>query len=394
MAGIGVALPGAVTGIVQRRGVFAFVAVWALFALAASIWLQVIPGGAPAFHLDLRVFRAGAEAYLHGVPLYDAPLDVGGGREMPFTYPPIAAILFIPLTWMSVGAAGVVWTLLCYAALTGVLYTVARWAGRPRRAAGWIALLGMCLATALTPVWTALNLGQIGIFLMLLVVVDLLAPGSRRPRGLLVGVAAAIKLTPAGFLLLPLLRKDWATAVWIAVGALGLTALGALLAWSDSVVYWSTLGQASDRVVVFSGAANISFAGIVPRVAHGTLGAALLIVCDAIAIILAIIAMRRQLSTGDVATALMVNAIVLLLVSPVSWDHHWVWAAPIIALLALASIREPIRFGPLFIVTAMVFAVDPGIPGSWMRWVLWGVMYCVLLVGVRPDPRTDVTHPG
>ena len=75
-----------------------------------------------------------------------------------------------------------------------------------------IGLIAMCLSTALIPVWTALNLGQVGIVLMLLVVVDMLAPRSVLPRGALVGIAAAVKLTPAGFILFPLLRRDWRTA--------------------------------------------------------------------------------------------------------------------------------------------------------------------------------------
>jgi alpha-1,2-mannosyltransferase len=263
----------AAKGFIARRGIFVFVVVWALFALTASLVVHLYPGGAPGYHLDLRVFRAGAEAYLHGVPLYSAPLDIGGGRQMPFTYPPIAVVLFIPLTGVNADVAGVVWTLLCYAALTASLYVVARYALRSRRAAMWLSLFGMCLGTALIPIWMALNLGQIGIFLMVLVVFDLLSPGSRRSRGLLVGFAAAIKLTPAGFILLPLLRRDWRTAIWVVVGAAVLSALGAVLAWHHSLVYWSTLGQASGRVAVFSGAEYLigrnHAAGRIWRSGHG-----------------------------------------------------------------------------------------------------------------------------
>lgn len=371
----------------QRRAIIAFAAVWAVFALASSLWTHVLPGGEPAFHLDLRVFRAGARAFLDGIPLYAEPLDVGGGREMPFTYPPIAAVLFIPLTWVSIETVGVVWTLLAYPALAGALYVVVVRTGRGRRASFWIALFGVCLATVLIPIWTTLNLGQIGIFLMLLAVVDLLAARTLTPRGLLVGIAAAIKLTPAGFVLLPLLRKDWRTAIWMAGTATALTLLGAAFAWNDSVAYWSTLGQSADRVRVHPAVPNISLAGVLSRVDAEPLALVLLIVCDVVIIALAIIAMRRQLSGGDDSNALMVNAILLLLVSPVSWDHHWVWAAPILVILGLASLRDPARIGLIFLVTAMVFADDPHTPGSWMRWVLWAVMYCALLVAVRPDAR-------
>lgn len=161
---------------------------------------------------------------------------------MPFTYPPIAAVLFIPLTWVSLPVAGFVWILLAYVALAGTLFCVSRGIGRTPRSDVVIGLFAMCLSTALIPVWSALNLGQVGIVLMLLVVVDMLGPRSVLPRGVLVGIAAAVKLTPAGFILLPLLRRDWRTAVWMVISAGVMTILGAVIAWHDSVVYWSTLG--------------------------------------------------------------------------------------------------------------------------------------------------------
>jgi alpha-1,2-mannosyltransferase len=380
----------AAANVLERRGIVVFVAVWAVYALAVSAWHHVAPGGEPAFHLDLRVYRAGAQAFLDGVPLYEGPLDVGRGYEMPFTYPPIAAVVFVPLTWVSAEAAGVIWTLLTYPALFGVLFVVSRRAGRSTSHSLSIGFLGMCLSTVLIPIWMNLNLGQVGIFLMLLVVVDLLPHRTRWPRGLLVGIAASIKLTPAGFILLPLLRKDWRTAAWTTAAAIALTLLGAVLAWEDSVAYWSTLAQSADRVEVFGGAANVSLAGVVSRVGSAGVSLVLLVVCVCVVIALGVVAMRRQLQQGDLATALMINAVVLLMVSPVSWDHHWVWAAPIVLLLGLSSVRHAGRIGPLFVVTAMVFAISPRVPGAWARWVVWGLMYCVLLTAVRPDPRLAV----
>lgn len=236
---------------------------------------------------------------------------------MPFTYPPIAAVLFIPLTWVSPEAAGIVWTLLGYFALAGTLFVVCRGAARSRRSDVMIGLIAMCLSTALIPVWTALNLGQVGIVLMLLVVVDMLAPRSVLPRGALVGIAAAVKLTPAGFILFPLLRRDWRTATWMIVAACAMTVLGAIVAWSDSIVYWSTLGQATERVTVFAGAPNISLAGVLARITPDGLRFALLLIAIVATVAIGIGAMRRQLAAADPWSALMVNAVVILLVSPV-----------------------------------------------------------------------------
>lgn len=375
---------------IERRGILLFAVAWAVYALAASLWLHIAPGGEPAFHLDLRVFRAGAQALLNGVPLYAEPLPVGGGREMPFTYPPVAAVLFIPLTWASPEAAGIVWTFFGYLALAGTLVCVSRGAARSRRGELLFGLIAMCFATALIPVWTALNLGQVGIILMLLVVFDMLAPRSVLPRGVLVGIAAAVKLTPAGFILFPLLRRDWRTAIWMTATAVAMTILGAIISWSDSVVYWSTLGQATDRVTVFAGSPNISLAGVLGRVTPEALRFAVLAVAVTATVAIGIGAMRRQFAAADPWSALMVNAVVILLVSPVSWDHHWVWAAPILLLLGLASMSAPARIGPLFVVTALIFLVEPGIPASWMRWVAWGLMYCVLLLAILPGAMREV----
>ena len=114
-----------------------------------------------------------------------------------FIYPPIAAVLMIPLAvgpyvlWQVIWTAGLVWA----------QQSVLRRCGAPR---GWkLALLGIAVVVALEPIRTTLGYGQVNTLLMALVVADLLpdAPGERRriPRGTLIGLAAAIKLTPALF---------------------------------------------------------------------------------------------------------------------------------------------------------------------------------------------------
>lgn len=144
---------------------------------------------------------------------------------------------------------------------------------------------------------------------------------------------------------------------------------------------------------MFAGAPNISIAGVLARVTPDGLRFTLIAIAISGTVIVGIVAIRRQLAGGDTRTALMVNAVIILLVSPVSWDHHWVWAAPNVLLLGLASTAAPARFAALFVVTAVVFLIDPGLPASWMRWVAWGLMYCVLLTTVRPLPGLPGVEP-
>jgi alpha-1,2-mannosyltransferase len=83
---------------------------------------------------------------------------------------------------------------------------------------------------------------------------------------------------------------------------------------------------------------------------------------------LAVLGMRYALRVDNIPLALMVNAILALLISPISWSHHWVWAAPTLALLAAMSWRH--------------------------RWygVMLAVGFCVLVVMIGPQwylPNTD-----
>ena len=69
---------------------------------------------------------------------------------------------------------------------------------------GWL----LPAALFLEPVRNTLNYGQVNVALMALVAADCLAAAPRWPRGALVGLAAAVKLTPAAFVLFFLLRRD------------------------------------------------------------------------------------------------------------------------------------------------------------------------------------------
>ena len=150
-----------------------------------------------------------------------------------FIYPPIAAILMIPLAfgpylfWQLVWTAGLVWA----------QQSVLRRCGVPR---GWkLGLIGIAVVLAVEPIRTTLGYGQVNTMLMALVVADLLpdAPGERRriPQGTLIGLAAAIKLTPALFVVFAFLIGKRRAAVTAMISFAIFTGIGAILLFAETV---------------------------------------------------------------------------------------------------------------------------------------------------------------
>src|SRR5690349_19382337 len=235
--------------------------------LAMLCWfLLSFRHGAPSpyvYRADMDVYRLGADAWLRGAALYGVLPRLRIGTIMPFTSPPIAAVLFTPLAAMSFTAASLVLAATTIVLVALVLVVTLR-ALAVR--VSWL-LVGALLPVALVtePVRTTLYLGQVNVVLMALVVLDCLVRRPRWPRGLLVGVAAAVKLTPAVFVLYFLVRGDRKAAAIAAASFAGTTGLGFLLAGRDSVRYWTATVFDTDRIGGATRAANQSVKGLLAR---------------------------------------------------------------------------------------------------------------------------------
>ena len=121
---------------------------------------------------DLFVYQYGGRAVLDGLPVYESGDPVTG---LPFTYPPFAAVLMVPLALLPAWLAAGLWTAASVGALAAVVVLVRRALGRP--APGWLVALLTAGALALEPVWQNLTFGQVNLLVMLAVLVDL------RPAG-------------------------------------------------------------------------------------------------------------------------------------------------------------------------------------------------------------------
>jgi alpha-1,2-mannosyltransferase len=300
---------------------------------------------------DLVVYRDGGLIVRHVAPAYDGhrafPLyDWTGANGVQFTYPPFAAAIFAVASVLPWTVLRWAMTLASLAALGLSLWlTFGALGYRGRTAVRLGATLGVSALALLTePVQQTLSLGQVNLLLMLLVCADLLTdgalvPGVTRTRwwhGIGIGVAAGVKLTPLIFIPYLLLIRRYrqaamATAVFAATVALGYAILP-----RDSRDYWADrLFLNANRIVFLGTRGNQSLRGVVTRLAGSvTSGTTPWIAAAVVVVIVGLIIAAVLFRAGQPVPAMLACALTGLLVSPLSWDHHWVWVAVGIALLA------------------------------------------------------------
>lgn len=348
--------------------------VWGAAWLAAAAGLGYAAWqlfGHIPYRIDIDVYQMGARAWMDGRPLYRGDVLFHTPIvDLPFTYPPLAAIVFCPFAWMHMPAASVAIT-----ALTLVLLVVSTvivltrldvWSasavlpGPAWLRRWWLAVVAAAAATVwLEPISSNFAFGQINVVLMTLVIADCVPSRTPWPRGLLLGVGMALKLTPAVFLLYFLLRRDHRAALTALASFAGATLLGFVLAWNDSWEYWTHTVHHTDRIGSASLNTDQNIAGALARLGLGQQERFLLWVAASLLVLAATVwAMRRVLRAGKPTLALVCVALFGLVVSPVSWSHHWVWVLPAVLVTAVLGWRR--RNALLMVVSAVGVAL--------MRW--------------------------
>ncbi|MFC6009914.1 glycosyltransferase 87 family protein [Nocardia lasii] len=329
--------------------------------------------------IDLQVYRNGARVWLDGGDLY-GPMPPVYGLGLPFTYPPLAAMFFVPLALMPLVVAEVVVLATSLASLGIVLWLVLIRV-RPefdRITVLTVVIAGLGLAQFLEPVRQTFNFGQINLVLMAAVAIDILARKPLLPRGMLIGITVSIKLIPAGYLLYFLLRRDWKAAATMVASAAGAVGVGFLLFPRDSVEYWFHTVSDTGRIGTPYFAGNQSIKGTLFRLGMDeSLATGLWIGLSVLTVALAAVWMYRLINAGNEVAALLVNAAAVLLVSPVSWSHHWVWVAPaLVVAVALADRRRSPAFTALVAGFTLMFIIGPQwlLPhsdGQELDWTWW-----------------------
>ncbi len=391
---------------------------WCLLWLLAAAALGYTAWGLFAhtpYRIDIDIYQMGGQTWLDGRPLYrgDVLFHTPIGLNLPFTYPPLAAIVFAPFAWLHMPAASVAITALTLVLLIvstvivltrlDVWNTSALLGGPAWLRRWWLAVVVVAPASIwLEPINSNFAFGQINVVLMTLVIADCVPRRTPWPRGLLLGLGIALKLTPAVFLLYFLVRRDFRSALTAMTSFAAATLLGFILAWSDSWEYWTHTVHHTDRIGSAALNTDQNIAGALARIALSEQLRFLFWAGLCLAVLaLTVWAMRRVLRAGETTLAIICVALFGLLVSPVSWSHHWVWVLPTLVVTAVLGWRR--RNVALGVLTVAGVALMDWIPlelmpkhheetANWWRQLLgmsyvWWALAVIVTAGLTVTTR-------
>jgi alpha-1,2-mannosyltransferase len=308
----------------------------ALSVAARLTWTYLVPNGAN--FVDLHVYVGGAATIGTGRPLYDfVYADQTPDFPLPFTYPPFAAVLFEPLHLVPFGALSFAWQVGIIAALYGVVWVTLRLLGHAEHRP---AMLWTAVGIWTEPLRSTFDYGQVNVILVLGV---LLAVLSSRwwLSGLLVGLAAGIKLTPAVSGLYFVGVRRWGAALFSGVVFFGTIGVSLLVLGDQARFYFTDLLGDADRIGPIGTSFNQSWRGGISRILGHDAGYGPIVVAAlVVTAVLAVLAWRAVDVGSDRLGGILVVQLFGLLLSPISWTHHWVWLVPLIVWLLHGPKRE------------------------------------------------------
>jgi alpha-1,2-mannosyltransferase len=284
--------------------------------------------------LDLRVYLwGGGIARRLDDPYLPTYLHTG----LHFTYAPMAAGLFGLLAIVKVPIVKVLVTAASVASLLGVLWLTFGKLGYSASARrGSATLCAAAVSLWLEPVRQTLSFGQINLVLMLVIVADLCLPDGRWWKGIGVGLAAGIKLTPLIFIPYLLLTRRYRAAA-VATVTFGLTiAISLVVLPAAAEDYWlDGLFLNANRLGGIRYIGNQSLNGALLRLlGSAAAGQPYRLGIEAIVALAGLLLAASVSRRGQEMAAILICALTGLLISPVSWTHHWVWVAPALVVLA------------------------------------------------------------
>ncbi|GHJ49219.1 hypothetical protein Cs7R123_65610 [Catellatospora sp. TT07R-123] len=312
-------------------------------ATAVSLFIALVPGHRGWF--DVGVYYGTVNDWVHaGGGIYDY---LKPGTHYGFTYPPFAAVAMLPMSLLGWHTVVAVHTVLTAAACAALLY----WLVDPiAREHGWnrpfVYGLGACALAMLQPVRDTVSFGQVNLLLVALVWADaqLLARGAGRRggrwAGVGIGLAAAIKITPAVFIVFLLLAGRRRAAATAAATAAAATAVAALVAPGPSLAFWTGALWHTSRVGDLAYISNQSLLGALARLHPAAPSRIAWLVAVVAVLALWAVRARRAVRAGDLAGGFALTGLVACLVSPITWVHHLVWAVPALAVTAQVALAQ------------------------------------------------------
>ena len=308
----------------------------ALAAVVATLYVLAVSSAVPP-HPDFDVYLRGARDLASGRPLYDPFLHAAGDPSLryAFIYPPLFAFAMLPFLLLPAAVAPVAWLLITQGALAFTFVLVCRQL-RVDRLVGLLALLVML---AFYPLWADASQAQANLLILLLVTLGILGISEGKPKaGIWIGLAAALKLTPALLLLWLLVERRFRAAAWMMAGFASVTALAFVARPMDSLTYArAVLPQLAAGTAYWS---NQSVAGMVARLFTAnpyTTPFADLAWARVLVVVLLLAGFVFWLRTGARQREPLVQAFTFLplipLASSVSWEHHLVILLPLLWLV-------------------------------------------------------------
>ncbi len=339
--------------------------------------------------LDLGVYRAGGLAILNGIPLYSDWFDTTSPENLRWTYSPFGALAMTVWAVPPFNVAYLLWTVMSTWCLWGLVHIAGEgiWSRAATSRGQLLIKLGLlALGLMFASVVDGRHLGQIGVLLVFAVVFDWAGPKvSWLPRGVLTGVAAAVKLTPGLFIVWLVATRRWRDAAVAAVAFGAATIIGAVVRWGDSWQYFfGGVLSNPERVGDVRDVMNQSLWGLFhhqnthldARASEG-----LWLVSAVLVGILSLLTAAELERAGRTLDAVLAIGLATVLMSPVSWLHHGVWAFPAAMVLA-ASDRTWVR-GTAFGVAAIqvvplvwtvgypIRALNTNSTSDWLIWYGW-----------------------
>ncbi|MEJ4092594.1 glycosyltransferase family 87 protein [Corynebacterium accolens] len=320
----------------------------ALLGFVFGAWKVVEDTRITDFPIDMVVYREGVKAFLEHRSVYSEPMLVGD-IQLPFIYPPFGALAMVPLTAFGAidhNLAGNIMVILSDLLVLISLYLVFKAVFKQAEFLLPVTTLTWAVVLHFEPVDLNNNYAQVNIVVMALVILDLVPRQRFLPQGILIGVAAAIKITPLAMLLYFLVRREWKQIATALLSAVAATLLAAAFRWEAFVEFFSStlldMGSGRDFGVGTDYQSNSSIKGAIQRIYPSTEsmeanGLTIGLAWSAASLIVIIVTawlIKRLCAEQLLVDAQLVTALTVLLISPVSWSHHWVWLTLIIPVFA------------------------------------------------------------
>ena len=369
-------------------------------------------------HFDVYVYWYALNNWFSGNSLYDW-YALPDYKMYPFTYPPFGAWALSPLTWFDYETAARLMIMAIALQTAVIVALVGRslgWSwGSAFAIAPWAAIL---VQQCLEPFTQSVGFAQVNTAMMALVMIDVAAPPSWKGRGVASGLAAAIKLTPAIAVLIFLLRRQWRSAITMVATSLTVTLLSWVISPGESARFFFDAMWDPQRAGDAYYTSNQNLKGFVARALPENTWSIAWAITVALALVAAVwLCLRIQAAATSVVTSrsasddvasgllntaapaapagdatetaasdavaapsavatspaspalpenlatLLTAAVIMtlgLLVSPITWSHHWVWGlASVVALIAVALRLKSAPLAALALAQGALFIMAP-----------------------------------